>query len=145
VIPGKLQWRKPLTDIIVAHNIPYVAQASPSNWRDLMDKSRKAAAAEGPSFINVISDCNRGWRHSTDTSMEVTKLAVETCYWPLYEVDHGVWKLNYRPREKKPMVEFLKAQGRFSHLFQPEFKHIVDEIQTRIDEEWDTLLVRCGA
>jgi pyruvate ferredoxin oxidoreductase beta subunit len=145
VIPGKLQWRKPLTDIIIAHNIPYVAQASPTNWRYLMDKSRKAAAAEGPSFINVISDCNRGWRHSTETSMEVTKLAVETCYWPLFEVDHGVWKLNYKPREKRPIVDFLKAQGRFSHLFQPEFRHIVDEIQVRIDEEWEKLLVRCGA
>jgi pyruvate ferredoxin oxidoreductase beta subunit len=145
VIPGKVQWRKPLTEIMVAHGIPYVAQASPSNWRDLMEKTRKAAAANGPSFINVLSDCNRGWRHSTEISIEVTKLGVETCYWPLYEVKNGIWKLNYKPREKKPIVEFLKAQGRFSHLFQPEFRYVIDEIQARIDEEWDKLVARCGA
>ena len=145
VIPGKLQWRKPLTEIIAAHNIPYVAQASPSHWRDLMGKARKAAAANGPSFMNVLSDCNRGWRHPTETSIEITKLAVDTCYWPLFEVENGVWKLSYKPREKKPVAEWLKLQGRFQHLFQPQFKHVVDEIQVKIDEEWSKLLAKCGA
>jgi pyruvate ferredoxin oxidoreductase beta subunit len=143
VIPGKVQWRKPLTEIIAAHHIPYVAQASPSNWRDLMEKARKAAAAEGPSFLNVFSDCNRGWRHGTDVTVEVMRLAVDTCYWPLFEVDNGVWKLNYKPREKKPVEEWLKTQGRFSHLFQPQFRHVIDEIQAKVDEEWANLLKRC--
>lgn len=143
VIPGKVQWRKPLTEIIAAHHIPYVAQACPSNWRDLMDKSRKAAAAQGPSFLNVFADCNRGWRHGTDTTVEVMRLAVDTCYWPLYEVDNGVWKLNYKPKEKKPVEEWLKKQGRFSHLFQPQFKHVIDEIQAKVDEEWASLLKKC--
>jgi pyruvate ferredoxin oxidoreductase beta subunit len=145
VIPGKVQWRKPLTEIIAAHRIPYVAQAAPSHWRDLMEKARKAAAADGPSFINVISDCNRGWRHGTETSIEVTRLAVETCYWPLFEVENGVWKLNYKPREKKPVEEWLKTQGRFQHLFQPQFKHVIAEIQARVDEEWEALLKKCEA
>ncbi|HIH89006.1 TPA: hypothetical protein HA344_07350, partial [Candidatus Bathyarchaeota archaeon] len=69
VIPGKVQWRKPLTEIIAAHQIPYVAQAAPSNWRDLMEKARKAAAADGPAFLNVFADCNRGWRHGTETAI----------------------------------------------------------------------------
>jgi pyruvate ferredoxin oxidoreductase beta subunit len=143
VIPGKVQWRKPLTEIIAAHHIPYVAQACPSNWRDLMDKARKAAAAQGPSFINVFADCNRGWRHGTDTTVEVMRMAVDTCYWPLYEVDNGVWKLNYKPREKKSVEEWLKTQGRFSHLFQPQFRHVIDEIQAKVDEEWASLVKKC--
>jgi pyruvate ferredoxin oxidoreductase beta subunit len=143
VIPGKVQWRKPLTEIIAAHHIPYVAQACPSNWRDLMDKSRKAAAAQGPSFLNVFADCNRGWRHGTDTTVEVMRQAVDTCYWPLYEVDNGVWRLNYKPKEKKPVEEWLKTQGRFSHLFQPQFRHVIDEIQAKVDEEWANLLKKC--
>jgi len=145
VIPGKVQWRKPLTEIIAAHHIPYVAQASPSHWRDLMEKARKAAAVDGPSFINVLSDCNRGWRHSTETTIEVMRLAVETCYWPLFEVENDVWKLNYKPREKKPVEEWLKMQGRFQHLFQPQFKHVIEEIQAKVDEEWAGLLKRCEA
>lgn len=144
VIPGKVQWRKPLTEIMAAHRIPYVAQASPSHWRDLMVKVRKAVAADGPAFINVLSDCNRGWRHDTSQTIEVSKLAVDTCYWPLYEVENGVWKLSYKPREKKPIEEWLKTQGRFRHLFQPKFRHVIDEIQAHIDEEWERLLERCG-
>jgi len=143
VVPGKTQWRKPLTEIIAAHHIPYVAQACPSNWRDLMEKARKAAAAQGPSFLNVFADCNRGWRHPTDTTVEVMRLAVDTCYWPLFEVDNGVWKLNYKPKEKKPVEEWLKTMGRFSHLFQPQFRHVIDEIQAKVDQEWAYLLKRC--
>ncbi len=145
VIPGKVQWRKPLTEIIAAHRIPYVAQAAPSRWRDLMEKARKAAAADGPSFINVLSSCSRGWRHPVGATIEVTKLAVDTCYWPLFEVENGVWKLNYKPREKKPVEEWLKTQGRFRHLFQPQFRHVIDEIQAKVDEEWERLLARCEA
>lgn len=143
VIPGKVQYRKPLTDIIAAHRIPYVAQAAPSRWRDLMQKARKASAVDGPSFLNVLASCNRGWRHGTDTAIEITKLAVETCYWPLFEVEYGVWKLNYKPREKKPVEEWLKTQGRFRHLFQPKFRHVIGELQARVDEEWELLLKRC--
>jgi len=106
VIPGKTQWRKPLTRIMAAHDIPYVAQASPHRWRDLMEKARKAVEADGPAFINVISPCPRGWRHDSSMSVEVAKMAVETCYWPLYEVRNGTeWTLNYKPREKKPVAD----------------------------------------
>lgn len=145
VIAGKVQWRKPLTEIFAAHRIPYVAQAAPSNWRDLMQKAQKAAAAEGPAFINVLASCNRGWRHPTEQTMEVTQLAVDTCYWPLYEVENGEYKVNYKPRVKKPVEEFLKTMGRFRHLFQPQNKHVIDEIQAHIDKEWEELLKRSGS
>jgi len=144
VIPGKQQWPKPLTEIFAAHNIPYVAQASPSHWRDLMEKARKGIAADGPAFLNVLSPCPRGWRHDSGETIEIARLAVTTCFWPLYEVENGEWKLSYKPREKKPVVEWLKRQGRFRHLFQPKFEHLIDEIQARVDEEWERLLERCG-
>jgi pyruvate ferredoxin oxidoreductase beta subunit len=142
VIPGKSEWRKPLTEIFAAHRIPYVAQASPSHWRDLMEKARKGIA-NTPSFINVISPCPRGWRHRINETIELARLAVETCYWPLYEIENGKWRLTYKPRKKKPVVEWLKMQGRFDHLFTPKFKHVIDEIQAKVDEEWDRLLERC--
>jgi len=144
VVPGKPRPRKDLTAIAAAHDIPYAAQASPHNWRDLMKKVRKAVAADGASFMNVLSSCNRGWRHETDETIEITRLAVETCYWPLYEVEDGEWKLTYRPKEKLPIEEFLKPQGRFRHLFSPENKHIIEELQAGIDRKWRQLLERCG-
>ena len=143
-IPGKQQFRKDLTAIVAAHNIPYVAQASPHRWKDLMQKARKGVAANGPAFLNALSSCNRGWRHATDQTLEVSRLAVETCYWPLFEVEDGEWKMNYKPKEKLPVEEWLKTQGRFRHLFQPENRHVIDKLQVEVDKRWERLLERCG-
>jgi pyruvate ferredoxin oxidoreductase beta subunit len=144
VIPGKQQFRKDLAAIAVAHNVPYVAQAAPHRWKDLMQKTRKAVAANGPAFMNVLSSCNRGWRHPTDQTLEVTRVAVETCYWPLFEVEDGEWKLSYKPREKLPVEEWLKMQGRFRHLFRPENRHMIDKLQAEVDRRWERLLRLCG-
>jgi len=144
VIPGKQQFRKDLTAIMAAHGIPYVAQAAPSQWRDLMKKTRKAVNCGGPAFMNVLSSCNRGWRHGTDETVEITQLAVDTCYWPLYEVEEGVWRLTYKPREKLPVEEWLKRQGRFRHLFRPENRHLIDRLQEEVDRRWERLLRLCG-
>ena len=76
--------------------------------------------------------------------MEMCKLAVETCYWPLFEVIDGEWKLSYRPKVKLPVEEFLKKQGRFKHLFKPQNRHIIDRIQKDVDLKWERLLKRCG-
>ncbi len=144
VIPGKKQFRKDLTKIMAAHDIPYVAQAAPSKWRDLMQKTRKAVHCGGPAFMNVLSSCNRGWRHETDETIEVTQLAVDSCYWPLYEVENGEWNLTYKPRKKVPVEKWLERQGRFSHLFKDENRHMIDELQAEVDRRWEELLERCG-
>lgn len=140
VVPGKTQHRKDLTRIMAAHNIPYVAQASPSNWRDLMTKARKAINVNGPAFLNVIAPCNRGWRSQTDDAIELSRLAVDTCYWPLYEIENGKLTVNSKPKEKKPLVDFMKPQGRFRHLFAPENEGILIELQANVDREWARLL-----
>jgi pyruvate ferredoxin oxidoreductase beta subunit len=144
VIPGKQGYRKDLTAIMAAHDIPYVAQAAPSQWRDLMKKTRKAVDCGGPAFMNVLSSCNRGWRHGTDETIEVTQLALDTCYWPLFEVEDGEWQLTYKPKEKLPVEEWLKRQGRFRHLFRPENRHVIDELQAEVDRRWERLLKLCG-
>jgi pyruvate ferredoxin oxidoreductase beta subunit len=144
VIPGKQQFRKDLVAIAAAHNVPYVAQASPHRWRDLMQKARRGVSCNGPALLNVLSSCNRGWRHATEQTLEITRLAVESCYWPLYEVDNGEWKLSYKPREKLPIEEWLKPQGRFRHLFRPENRHMIDELQSEVDRRWERLLRLCG-
>jgi pyruvate ferredoxin oxidoreductase beta subunit len=144
VVPGKKQFRKDLTRIMAAHDIPYAAQAAPSKWRDLMEKTRKAVNTDGPAFLNVLSSCNRGWRHATDETIEITQLAVDTCYWPLYEVEDGEWHLSYKPREKRPVEDWLKRQGRFRHLFKPQNRHLIDQMQKEVDRRWEALLERCG-
>jgi len=144
VVPGKSQWRKNLTEIVAAHDIPYVAQTIPSNWRDITTKAEKAFHTEGPAFLNVLASCNRGWRHAPADTLEISQLAVDTCVWPLYEVINGEHKLSYKPKEKKPIEEWLRSQGRFRHFFAPANKHIIDKFQEYVDMEWERLLKKCG-
>ncbi len=140
---GKRRNRKDLTKIIAAHNIPYVAQASISHWYDLSEKVKRAVAKDGPAFINVMSTCFRGWRHDPNLTTEVARLAVETRFWPLYEIEDGEWRLNYVPKERVDLVEWLKLQGRFRHLFTPENRWVIDKLQEEVDREWEELLARC--
>jgi len=140
VQPGKTDRRKDLTKIMIAHGIPYVAQVAPSHWNDLYQKSEKAFAVEGPAFINALAPCPRGWRYESKDTIEMCRLAVDTCFWPLYEAVDGKITVTYKPRNKKPVTEFLKAQGRFRHLFRPENEHILEEIQAEVDRQWEELL-----
>lgn len=140
VIPGKMQERKDLTAVIAAHNnIRYAAQASPANWRDLIKKVKKALATEGPTFMNIISTCHRGWRSKPELSIENLRVAVDTCFWPLYEVEGGRVTINYRPKEKKPIQEWLKLQGRFKHLFRPDNEWVIEKLQEQVDRNWKRL------
>jgi hypothetical protein len=142
---GKSQLRKDLTSIVAAHNIPYAAQASVSHWNDLITKAEKAFKADGPAFLNIISMCHRGWRFPQEKTIEISKLAVETGAWPLIEIENGIWRFTYKPKERKPIVEWLKSQGRFEHLFKEENKHIIDEIQRDVDANWIRLELLCEA
>ena len=109
---GKPQSRKDLTGIMANHNIPYVAQTTfLKTFKDLHVKAEKALYTEGAAFMNVLAPCPRGWRYPAEDLMEMCRLAVETCFWPLYEVEDGVWKLNYRPRKKLPIEDFSQTSG----------------------------------
>ncbi|MGI6131075.1 MAG: thiamine pyrophosphate-dependent enzyme [Bacillota bacterium] len=141
---GKKQYRKNLTEVMVAHGIPYVAQSSPAMWNDLVSKVNKGLAVEGPAFMTVIQPCVLGWKYPSDQTIELARLAVDTCFWPLYEVVEGEYKLTYKPKEKKPLTDFLRKQDRFRHLFKPENEHILAELQAEVDREWAVLLAKCG-
>jgi len=140
VVPGKQQNKKDLTKIMVAHGIPYVAQSTfIGNFKDLSEKAHKAIYTPGPAFLNVMAPCPRGWRYPSEKMMEVTKAAVETCVWPLYEVIEGKYTISYRPKDKKPVEEYLKMQGRFAHMFKPGNEWMIETVQKHIDEKWEEL------
>ncbi len=143
VIPGKQQPHKDLAGIMAAHNIPYVAQTAPHNWKDLTTKVSKAVQKPGAAFINVLSPCYRGWRAKMEESIELARLAVKTCFWPLYEVEDGVYKLNYRPKEKLPITSYIEKQGRFAHVLRPENEELLAALQKDVDERWARLVHRC--
>lgn len=151
VIPGKLQYKKPIADIMVAHDMQYVATASPYYWKDLISKSRKGIEVNGPAFLHAFAPCPRGWRYDTSKSIEISRSAVETCIFPLWEAIDGEYELSapskviaLKPDRKKQVREYLKIQARFRHLFTPKFEKVIDDIQRMTDERWKRLLRKCG-
>jgi pyruvate ferredoxin oxidoreductase beta subunit len=132
---GQFSWKKNLPAIAVAHNIPYVATASPSYPIDLMDKVKKAAATPGPAYVHILSVCPTGWRCPTDLSVRIGRLAVETGIFPLYEVENGKYKLNFDFPELRPVTAYMKLQGRFRHLSED----IIAKIQERVTAEYKAL------
>lgn len=137
---GKAQWRKDLTAIVAAHNVPYVAQASPSHWKDLVAKVEKALSIEGPKFINVIAPCPRGWRTEGSETIDLARGAVNSLFWPIFEIENGALRLTYKPRNPLPVRDWLARQGRFKHLFAEGNEEILEKIERKVQEDWQRLL-----
>ncbi len=136
---GQNTWKKDMTAIAAAHNIPYAATACPSFYTDLMTKVRKAKEVEGPAYIHILSVCPTGWRVPPEKAIEYGQLAVDTGVFPLYEVDHGVWRMTRKPKELKPIAEYFKGQGRYRHLDQG----LTAQIQEKVSRNWERLLRMC--
>lgn len=140
-IPGKMEPRKDLTALMIANNVNYVAQTALfGNLKDLYEKSEKAIYTDGPSFVNVLSPCPRGWGYNTEDLQQISKLAVETCFWPLYEVIDGKYIINYKPTNKLPVEEFLRPQKRFRHMFKEGNEWMIESFQEEVDKKWELLL-----
>ncbi len=137
---GQTTWKKNMPEIAVAHNIPYVATACPSFPFDLMNKVKKGAEVNGPAYVHILSPCPTGWRHGTDVTIEVGRLAVDTGVFPLYEVENGRYKLNVDRPKLRPVEEYLKTQGRFRHLLDDE----IAKIQEHVNEEYGRLKAKAA-
>lgn len=132
---GQFSWKKNMPAIAVAHNIPYVATASPSYPFDMMAKVSKGLAISGPAYVHILSVCPVGWRSAAELTVRIGKLAVETGIFPLYEVEDGKYKMSVTPPKLKPITEYTKLQGRFRHLSED----TLAQIQARVEEEYAKL------
>jgi pyruvate ferredoxin oxidoreductase beta subunit len=139
---GQKTWKKNMPEIMVAHNIPYVATASPSYPLDFIRKVEKAKKIKGPSYIHCFSVCPTGWRSPSHLTIALGRLVVETGIFPLYEVENGKYKISAEmPKKLKPIKDYFKTQGRFRHLGEHEIKMI----QQRVESEYNKILdkVKC--
>jgi pyruvate ferredoxin oxidoreductase beta subunit len=129
---GQFSWKKDMPGIAAAHNIPYVATASPSYPFDLMEKVKKAVAVKGPAYIHILAVCPTGWRSPSDMAVRLGRFAVETGTFPLYEVENGKYKITVETPEFRPLKDYLKMQGRFRHLSDD----TIAMIEQRVHEEY---------
>ncbi|RLF52189.1 MAG: pyruvate synthase subunit beta [Thermoplasmata archaeon] len=150
-VSGKGEFPKDMGAIVRAHRIPYVATACISYPEDLYNKVRKAKEIRGSKYIEVLTPCPPGWRFPMDRTVEMGRLAVETGVWPLYEYENEEMTFNGISRaifegkyKRKPVEDWLKLQGRFSHLFKPKrdeerikrFEKFVDDMWERFRKEF---------
>jgi len=133
--PGQITWKKNMAAIAAAHNIAYVATACPSYPLDLIQKVKKAADIQGAAYIHILSVCPTGWRSAPELSIKLGRLAVETGVFPLYEVEHGTYRLSLDFPKLKPIKEYMKYQGRFRHMTD----EMIDEIEKRVHKEYEQL------
>ena len=132
---GQRTWKKDVAAIAAAHRIPYVATATPAYPLDLVNKARRAAEVEGPAYLHIYCSCPPGWRIPPERAVEVLKLGVECGMLPIYEVVEGELRLTIKPSRRRPVADYLRAQGRFAHLTDEDIAFI----QRRVDELADKL------
>jgi len=131
-------FKKDLFSIWAAHQPAYVATVIGAEPLDLARKIEKARNLKGPRMIIALSPCPTGWDYDPKESVEIGKLAVKTGIWPLKEYVDGRVVHTKVPRERSPVEDYLRLQGRFSHLFEPHRNEIlIQEIQARVDRYWE--------
>lgn len=139
---GKTFFHKDMPQIMAASNIPYVATVAESNPVDFIKKAAKAAEyakTEGVAYVKALSACPLNWNDKPDTERRVIGAAVDSCFFPLYEVEQGKTKLSYNPEKsnkKIPVIDWLSMMGRTKHLKKDEYKDIVDELQMEVDRRF---------
>lgn len=132
--------KKDIMQIMAAHRIPYAATASPAYPEDFLMKMRKAKEIKGLRFIHILSSCPPGWKFPSELAVKISRLAVETKIFPLYEIEKGrKYNLTVEPKGL-PVSAYLKLQGRFSQLTKEDIKYI----QENVDEEWQVLMQKIG-
>ena len=143
---GKSFFHKDMPGIMAATGIPYVATVAESNPTDFIKKAAKAAyyaKTTGTSYIKAISACPLNWNDKPSTERKVIEAAVNSCYFPLYEVERGETKLSYDPEKlgkKISVIQWLSMMGRTKHLQKDEYKQVVDGIQQEVDDRYAKLI-----
>jgi pyruvate ferredoxin oxidoreductase beta subunit len=119
---GKTGYKKNMAKILEAHGIPYVATAISSYPLDLYDKFQTAKEIYGPKYIHILAPCPPGWGYEPKDSIEIGRLAVQTGFWPLYEIKEGKFELSkdsqrfLDPTKRKPIEAYIKTQKRFRNI-----------------------------
>lgn len=142
---GKTFFHKDMPKIMAATGIPYVATVAESNPTDFMKKAAKAAyyaKTTGTAYIKAISACPLNWNDKPATERKVIEAAVNSCYFPLYEIEQGVTRLSYDPEKagkKIPVLEWLSMMGRTKHLQKEEYRDVVERLQQEVDRRFSEI------
>ncbi len=132
----KSEEKKKLLEILAAHRIPYAATATIAYPDDLMEKVRYAASVKGTRFLHILCPCPTGWRTAPDQTIALSRDAVASRFFPLYEIFDGQrYRLTVDPEKRISVKEYIQGQRRFSHLKEDE----IEQAQAQVDRDWERL------
>jgi len=137
-VSGKREWKKDISFIAAAHGVPYVATANIAFPVDFKNKLAKAKAKKGFRLVTVYANCPIGWRHDSALTIEIAKKAVESGMWQLFEIEDGIFKRTYKPKQLIPVESYLSPQGRFKHMT-PEAVKLIQEHINKTAADLDRL------
>ncbi|MHA1150252.1 MAG: thiamine pyrophosphate-dependent enzyme [Promethearchaeota archaeon] len=146
---GKERYKKNLPAIMAAHEIPYIATASVSEPLDLYEKFKKAKSIKGCKYIHILAPCPPGWGYPSEDTIEISRLAVKTGMWILYEIENGKLTLSKKskalvdPKKRLPLIEYISTQKRFSRVSEV----TLIKLQEGIDAQWEKITdqLKCQA
>ena len=139
---GKRFHHKDTVQIMAATHMPYVFSAVEGFPSDMMRKVAKAqwyAKHEGIVYGKILSFCPLNWGTPDDEGANVIQQTVDSCFFPLYEVEHGHTTITHDPDElgtRVPLSEWLGRMSKTKHLLEDEHRHILDGLQDEIDRRW---------
>ncbi|HZG56826.1 thiamine pyrophosphate-dependent enzyme [Paenibacillus sp.] len=142
---GKLFHHKDTAQIMAATNIPYVFTGSESQPQDLLRKAAKAqyyAQNEGMVYGKILITCPLNWLSEEKDGQTIIDNAVNSCFFPLYEIEHGVTNITYNPEEKNkrvPLSDWLKQMGKTKHMTKPEYAEAYKSFENEVDRRWSRL------
>ncbi len=123
-----------LPKIAMAHEIPYVATASIADLRDLEAKVTKAMEFRGARYIHILVPCPLGWGSASCDTIKIARLATQSGLFPLFEAVNGEMITSTPIRKKVGVEEYLKLQGRYTHLFSPKRNdEVINHLQRMAD------------
>ncbi len=128
--------KKDMEKIMLAHGVPYVASASVAYPDDLVRKFEKAKTIRGTRFIHLLSPCPPGWRIDSAKSISITRMATQSCIFPIFEIEEGNYTLNVVPDKTLQVQDYLRVQGRFKEMEES----MVKRVQQQVDHRWQELL-----
>ncbi len=145
---GKQFQHKDTAQIMAATNIPYVFTGVETYAQDLIKKAAKAqwyATHEGMAYGKILTACPLNWKSAEEAGHEIVGAAVDSCFFPLYEVEHGITAITYDPEEKNrriPVSDWLKTMGKTKHLLKPEHQDRLREFSDEVGRRWQRLKAR---
>ncbi len=145
---GKLFHHKDTAQIMAATNIPYVFTSTEAFPQDLIKKAAKAqwyAKHDGMAYGKILIACPLNWKSPDHLGHEIVQAAVDSCFYPLYEVEHGVTTITYNPEDKNKRVavgDWLKMMGKTKHLLKAENADLLKEFEHEVDRRWNRLKAR---